>query len=298
MKKLAMLAVTWDQDDPENVKRWSVARMKTLDGVWHGPWEGFAAADFMQQFAVVVLWHFPPPAMVMALRAEEVEVIAAVEITDVKTKPEWCDTNEKLRSVLAGAGPTRRISGQTNRFGHHMIDAYEESPGTWDEKPHVWAINVDTPAVLGAVTKYIGGIWGSRWLAERPSGFFIDTHIPTAYFGTATNAPHDRPSIDWRDIDHSLSGRFAPVWGHSASGTPSCWNTIEEWALRDMSLSGVAGLIRAMRLNDRTITLCPNGGQSDYDKFIDLKGYGIMPDYFQVARSGLFATPECDLLGV
>jgi len=130
-----------------------------------------------------------------------------------------------------------------------------------------------------------------------PDGFLIDTHIQTAYFGTASNAPDIRPEMWWHHWDSAISGLFRPVWGHSAVETSGCFNTIEEWALRDKSMGELASLVQHTQEGGRAIGLAPNSGPSDMVKLSQLIAMGFEPDYVQTARSGMRCTPEVDLLG-
>jgi hypothetical protein len=303
MLSFAMLAVTYDQDNPRNVAKWSVSGMKDLHGKEHGPWEGQKALHFMSQFDVVALWHWPSPVMVEMLHEQSVQVLPILEIADVKTYPEWCRINEELRSVLAGPLPIRRESNANdwatfdNRFDQPFIDAYEAAPGNWDQKPHVWSVDINKSIAFEAYMGALRRVMELYKLEQRPDGFFIDTHIKLAYFGTASNKPEIRPVNHWRNWDAGISGLFAPVWGHSAQETHDCWYTIEEWALRDHTLGELASLVQHTQESGRYIGLAPNQGPSDMAKLSQLVDMGFEPDYVQSARSGMYCTPEVDLLG-
>jgi len=295
MKKLAMLALTYDQTMPNDTSKWSVSRMYTMEGKSVGPWNGERALHFMNQFDVVVLWHFPAPDVVQIIQQHlNVKVVGALNLADITTYPEWSHQGEYLRKMLTYETFGFLLESKTlNRFGSYRVDAHERSLEPEYEKPHTWAVNTNHPRLVITIQQIIRELF-DQYGVDRPD-IFIDSHHPNMFYGTASNAP--KPAAHgWWAIDTGLAALFCPIWGHDAADVSTCGNTIEEWALRDLDVSDLAHRVAKVKGTNRTITLCPNGGIADWEKLQDLINYGVTPTYIQHARSGMFASPDVDLI--
>ena len=296
MKRLAILAVTFNQDDPGDMNDWSVTGMRDMSGRSHGPWNGVDALTFMRQFDTVILWHFPPPEMVSTLKQYNVRVVPALALTDVETYPVWCRRNEQLRVALTGPLKVLRQGTRPNRFGSMNIDSYEADPAPAHEKPHVWSVEIDKTLAGDLVLHTLQTILEEYETDGYPDGLFIDTHLDLAYFGTASNAPL-RPIIDWSYLDIQIARKIMPVWGHDAVGVTSCRYNLLENALRDLPLTDIPAVMQTVHDDDQLMALCPNNGQTDVDKLLQLAQWGIVPDFIQAARSGSFCMDDVDTLG-
>jgi hypothetical protein len=294
MLKMATLAVTHGGHNEHAVDAWNVAPMQdAYTGEKHGPWVGEKALDFMAQFDIVLLWHWPSELMARLLGIRRTRVVPFLELDAVKTYPEWSPINETLRQVFVSGTMGRHLSERENSFGHPFIDIYETSSSQWDSKPHAWSIKLDS-GLHEAYALVLKKVWDSY--AVKPYAVVVDSMNYKQYFGTASNKPSQEVFPPWSVWLDEIERRVCPVWAHSGGFFHDTIVTISELGLASRySTVDIMREISTARNAKRQIGLAPQT-RAEVDRFHQLVKFGFGPDIVQVARSGKIAF-DIDYMG-